>query len=74
MTTTGGEISYIGGGFGLNRLTADINTPLNASKKALFRLNTAYHSEGSFQDAGFRRSLFAAPSFPLKPMKDYLFY
>lgn len=64
--TTGGEISYTGGGFGLNRLTADINTPLNASKKALFRLNTAYHSEGSFQDAGFRKSLFVAPSFAFK--------
>lgn len=64
--TTGGEISYTGGGFGLNRLTADINSPLNASKTALFRLNTAYHAEGSFQDAGFRKSLFIAPSFSFK--------
>lgn len=64
--TAGGEISYTGGGFGLNRLTADINTPLNTSKKALFRLNAAYHSEGSFQDAGFRKSLFVAPSFSFK--------
>ena len=64
--TTGGEISYTGGGFGLNRLTADINSPLNASKKTLFRLNTAYHSEGSFQDAGFRKSIFVAPSFSFK--------
>ncbi len=61
--TIGGEISYTGGGFGLNRLTADINSPLNKSKTALFRVNTAYHSEGSFQDAGFRKSLFIAPSF-----------
>src|SRR5690606_19523488 len=27
--TFGGEITYTGGGFGLNRITADINTPLN---------------------------------------------
>lgn len=64
--TIGGEISYTGGGFGLNRITADINSPLNKSKTALFRLNTAYHSEGSFQDAGFRKSLFIAPSFSFK--------
>lgn len=64
--TTGGEISYTGGGFGLNRMTADVNTPLNTSKTALFRLNTAYHSEGSFQDAGFKKSFFLAPSFSFK--------
>lgn len=64
--TIGGEISYTGGGFGLNRLTADINSPLNKSKTALLRVNTAYHSEGSFQDAGFRKSLFFAPSFSFK--------
>lgn len=64
--TLGGEVSYTGGGFGLNRLTADINSPLNKTKTALFRVNTAYHSEGSFQDAGFKRSLFVAPSFSYK--------
>lgn len=64
--TSGGEIGYTGGGFGLNRLTADINTPLNKAKTALFRINTAYHSEGSFQDAGFKKSFFVAPSFSFK--------
>jgi len=54
--TTKGEISYTNGTFGLNRLTADYNTALNANKTVLFRLNTAYHSENSFQDAGFRKS------------------
>ena len=60
--TTKGEISYTNGTFGLNRLTADYNTALNVNKTVLFRLNTAYHSENSFQDAGFRKSFFIAPS------------
>jgi iron complex outermembrane receptor protein len=58
-----GEVGYAAGGFDLNRLTADINTPLNADKSALFRINTAVHSEHSFQDQGFTRSIFLAPSF-----------
>lgn len=58
----GGELSYTGGSYGLNRVTADVNTPLDAEKKLNFRVNTAYHSENSFQDAGFKKSLFFAPS------------
>lgn len=59
----GGEVSYHVGSFGLHRITADINTPLSKTKKIAFRLNTAYHSEKSFQDAGFKKSFFIAPSF-----------
>lgn len=59
----GGEVSYITGGFGLSRITADINTPLDRDKNALLRVNAAYHNEGSFQDAGFKKSFFLAPSF-----------
>ena len=62
LDTVKREISYEGGGFDLNRLTADINTPLNADKTALFRVNTALHSEHSFQDQGFTKSIFFAPS------------
>jgi iron complex outermembrane receptor protein len=62
----GGELGYTGGGFGLSRLTADINTPLDKNKNVLFRLNGAYHYEGSFQDAGFKRSTFLAPSLSYK--------
>ncbi|WP_119078684.1 TonB-dependent receptor [Chitinophaga alhagiae] len=62
----GGDISYTGGGFGLNRVTADVNTPLNEDKTALLRVNAAYHNEGSFQDAGFKKSFFFAPSFTYK--------
>ncbi len=61
--TFGGDITYTGGGFGLNRITADINTPLNEDKSALLRVNAAWHNEGSFQDAGFKKSFFIAPSF-----------
>lgn len=60
------EISYTAGSFGLNRITADINTPLSADKRALFRLNTAFHSQGSFADAGFERNYLIAPSFTYK--------
>jgi iron complex outermembrane receptor protein len=59
----GGNVSYTAGTYGLNRITADINTPLGVEKKAALRLNAAYHTENSFQDAGFRKSLFFAPSF-----------
>jgi len=58
-----GEVSYSVGDWDLNRFTADINTPLNEEKTALFRINTALHSERSFQDAGFSKSFFIAPSF-----------
>ncbi len=58
--TFGGEMGYTNGSYGLNRVTADINTPLN--KQTSFRLNTAYQYRNSFQDAGFSKSLFLAPS------------
>lgn len=60
--TFGGNISYTGGTYGLNRYTIDINTPLSIEKKVNLRLNAAYHTEDSFQDAGFKKSLFVAPS------------
>lgn len=60
--TTGGEITYNVGSFGLNRITADVNTPLSKTEKIAIRINTAYHNENSFQDAGFKKSLFFAPS------------
>ncbi|MGM8361689.1 TonB-dependent receptor domain-containing protein [Flavobacterium sp. ARAG 55.4] len=62
----GGEVNYTTGSYGLNRVTADINTPLNEEKTVNFRINTAYHNENSFQDAGFRKALFVAPSLSYK--------
>lgn len=61
-----GEIAYTIGGYGLSRLTADINTPLNKDKTLLFRLNSAIHHEGSYQDAGFASYVFVAPSLTYK--------
>ena len=58
--TFGGELGYTNGSYGLNRVTADINTPL--SKQAFLRINTAYQNRNSFQDAGFSKSLYFAPS------------
>jgi iron complex outermembrane recepter protein len=61
----GGEISYTAGSFGLNRVTADINAPLKGDQ-VILRLNTAYHTENSFQDAGFRKSFFISPTIAIK--------
>ena len=65
----GGNISYLGGSYNLNRLTADVNTPLNADKTLLFRINSAVHRENSFQDAGFVNSFTLAPvlSYQISP-------
>lgn len=56
----GGEISYNNGMYGSNRVTADVNLPLN--EKAAVRVNSAYTTEESFQDAGFSNAFFLAPS------------
>lgn len=62
----GGNISYTLGSFGLNRVTADVNTPLDETGDVALRINTAYHTENSFQDASFNKSLFVAPSLSYK--------
>ncbi|MDJ1470327.1 TonB-dependent receptor [Xanthocytophaga flava] len=59
----GGEVAYFGGSWNYNRLTVDINTPVNADKTALFRLNGATTFEKSFQDLGFTNTVSLAPSF-----------
>jgi iron complex outermembrane receptor protein len=59
----GGEVAYYGGSWNLNRLTLDVNTPVNADRTALFRLNGATTYQKSFQDQGFSNSLSLAPSF-----------
>lgn len=57
-----GEISYRTGSFGLNRVAADINTPVSAEKEIALRVNSSYHKQNSFQDAGEYESFFIAPS------------
>lgn len=58
----GGEISYAAGSYGFNRISADFNTPLNKEKNVLFRLNSSYTYEGSWQDNGFDKGFFISPS------------
>jgi iron complex outermembrane receptor protein len=62
----GGEVTYAGGNFGFNRISADINTPLDSAKNVLLRVNTSYLDEGSFQDNGFNRNFAFAPSLSYK--------
>lgn len=61
-----GNVNYTFGSFGLNRITADVNTPLDKEGDVAVRVNTAYHTENSFQDAGFKKSFFFAPSLKYK--------
>ncbi|MHA8059971.1 TonB-dependent siderophore receptor [Aquirufa beregesia] len=56
----GGEVGYVSGSYGLNRFTADINIPLG--DKVFARLNMANQYEKSFQDAGFNKAFYVAPS------------
>lgn len=64
--TSATEISYTAGSFGLNRLTADVNTPLNKEKTVLFRVNLALNKEKSFLDYGFNNTLAITPSLTYK--------
>jgi iron complex outermembrane receptor protein len=59
----GGEVGYTTGSWNFNRLTVDVNTPINADRTALFRLNGATTWEHSFQDQGYTNSVSVAPSF-----------
>ncbi|SDI71217.1 TonB-dependent siderophore receptor [Chryseobacterium jejuense] len=65
--TFGGNVSLGGGSYNTYRAAVDINTPLTQDKKLLFRLNSAYTNEGTFQTEGFRRNLAIAPSLSYKP-------
>ncbi|QQT24737.1 TonB-dependent receptor [Sphingobacterium spiritivorum] len=56
------SVDYTIGSFALHRIATDINTPLNEDNSVLFRLNAAYHSEGSFMDWGFNKRYVVAPS------------
>jgi len=63
---TGGELSFTSGTYGLNQIVGDFNTALSKDDNLYFRLNTAYTTEQSFQDSGFRKSFFVAPSLSYK--------
>jgi iron complex outermembrane receptor protein len=59
----GGEISYMTGSYELNRITADINVPVNEDKTALFRMNMAAQNKNDWQDQGHGSTFVVAPSF-----------
>ncbi len=61
-----GEVNYTTGSWGLNRFTADINTPLNKDRTALIRINAVGHTQNSFQDAGYNRGAGLAASMLFK--------
>jgi iron complex outermembrane receptor protein len=68
--TFGGEVAVAAGSYGFYRVSADVNTPLNAAKTLAFRLNTAYNYEDNFQNAGyagFVKNLAIAPSLQFAP-------
>ncbi|MDN3550368.1 TonB-dependent receptor [Mucilaginibacter aquaedulcis] len=58
----GGEVTFADGNYDFHRVALDINTPLDAKNKVLFRLNTAFNNDGSFQNTGFNRNWSIAPS------------
>ncbi|HXO76822.1 MAG TPA: TonB-dependent receptor [Puia sp.] len=60
---TGAEVAYFGGSWNYNRITFDVNTPINSDKTALFRMNGATTFQKSFQDIGFTNNISLAPSF-----------
>lgn len=57
-----GNVGFTVGSFGLSRLTADINSPLNEEKTVIARVNTAIHRQNTFSDFGRINSFAFAPS------------
>lgn len=69
----GGEVSYNTGSFGLNRITADVNTPLGDTESVALRVNGAFTDQNSFQNTGFSRSGFIAPSLSVEASESLSF-
>ncbi|KAK3605005.1 hypothetical protein CHS0354_000670 [Potamilus streckersoni] len=67
-----GNIGYVGGNYGLSRVKADINVPI--TNYLFVRVNSAYHSENHFQDAGFNRSFFIGMSLKLEASENLSFF
>ncbi|WP_454047782.1 TonB-dependent siderophore receptor [Chryseobacterium sp. Marseille-Q8038] len=66
--TFGGAVSLAGGSYNYYRVQADVNAPLTADKKLLFRLNTAYTNQGTFQRTNAKNSFYAfTPSITYRP-------
>ncbi|MFZ4931579.1 TonB-dependent siderophore receptor [Chryseobacterium sp. Mn2064] len=66
--TFGGAVSLAGGSYNYYRVQADVNAPLTKDKKLLFRLNTAYTNQGTFQRTNAKNSFYAfTPSLTYRP-------
>ncbi|KIO75677.1 hypothetical protein TH53_19545 [Pedobacter lusitanus] len=63
---TGGEVTYSRGSYDFERVAVDFNAPVSKSDQIYMRVNAAYNYEGSFQDSGFDKSFFLAPSLSYK--------
>lgn len=63
------EVTLAAGSFDFNRISFDFNTPVDQAKKLMFRLNTAYNYEGTFQEHGFNRAFAVTPSLLYQPNK-----
>ncbi|WP_439583018.1 TonB-dependent siderophore receptor [Dyadobacter bucti] len=62
-----GSVDLSVGSFGLGRISADVNTPLNAERSLLLRVNTALQRQDSYNERGFYNSALFAPSVLYKP-------
>ncbi|MBK1894883.1 TonB-dependent siderophore receptor [Chryseobacterium paridis] len=63
-----GAVSLAGGSYNYYRVQADVNAPLTNDKKLLFRLNTAYTNQGTFQRTNAKNSFYAfTPSLTYRP-------
>lgn len=65
--TFGGEVAVSAGNYDFQRVSADVNTPLNGARTLLLRVNTAFNHQGTFQTRGFARSGALAPSLLFRP-------
>jgi iron complex outermembrane receptor protein len=65
--TFGGEVTYAGGSYNFNRVSIDVNTPVDPARKLMLRVNSAFNYEGTFQTQGFTRNFALAPSLLYKP-------
>eukprot|EP01133_Synstelium_polycarpum_P009991 gene9991-11664_t len=63
---TGGEVSYSRGSYDFERVAIDFNAPIAKENQIYMRINAAYNYEGSFQDSGFDKNFFIAPSLSYK--------
>ncbi|MFD1293049.1 TonB-dependent receptor domain-containing protein [Lutibacter holmesii] len=68
---TGGEITLAGGSNDFAKINMDVN--VSAKEKLSFRLNSGYQKENSFQDAGFKKSYYIAPSVSYKASNNLAF-